>query len=317
MQAHSRPSIKRLHHPSQWVNIFPQHKERVATASDFSVQLTTNFASQHLARLNRIPHRMDDFLIVRCLNGNDSFATINCVYKPSIIGFSLKALATLDTSFEHSDREQLERVEHDIDAFERQLGSHVTTYVRDYSNQLQKFNVEKLGLGDVDKSTRMKKSSSTHSQMTQATSTFKSVAQSRLDIYKNCLHELRDKIIDDDPHFSRPLSAEYAFLMRHLTDRCYKLLEQLPPLPPTTQQQDQELLVDLATDKRRSSVEFASPRLTSTNTLAIEEQKSLVLRLLSSREFDEFANADFDLELLAEVCQKPLTPSSSSLSSPS
>ena len=299
MQASAqRRSIKRLHNPCQWISIFPQHKERVDTASHFSVQLTTSFSPHLLARLNRKP-QVDDFLIVRCLNGNDSFATIGCKYKPSIIGFSLKALATLDaqTTFEQCDREHLvERFERDIAAFEQQLGLLVSNFVRDYSNQLQKFNAEKL-LAEVSSgnsgssNAKLKQSSSSSWSVPNNMATIESVAQSRLDMYKNCLLEMRNEIVDNDPHFHLPLSPEYTFLLQHLTDRCYKILNTSDDNQPQQQQQpqpaQQELLVDIGD---RSSVPLATwpARATSSNALAIEEQKSMVLRLLSTRSFNEF-----------------------------
>jgi hypothetical protein len=120
IEVHRR--VSKAHELSQWINIFPQRKERVEPGSSFSIELTTCFSPRILARFNK-ERFVEDFLIVRCLNGNDSFATISCNYKPTIIGISLKALSTLnEVSFEKCDQKTLiEVIESQINEYERDL----------------------------------------------------------------------------------------------------------------------------------------------------------------------------------------------------
>lgn len=55
---------------SQWFTISPQHREKFEAASTYSLQISTNLNSSILERFNKSHKTIDDFLIVRCLNGN-------------------------------------------------------------------------------------------------------------------------------------------------------------------------------------------------------------------------------------------------------
>ena len=60
---------------------------------------------------------VEDFLVIKCVNGNHLFVSMSCTYKPTIMGFSCKALSTLsDTqSFEMCDQDSLcNKIEPDI-----------------------------------------------------------------------------------------------------------------------------------------------------------------------------------------------------------
>jgi phosphatidylinositol-bisphosphatase len=104
--------------PKQWVKIHPNHKERLKPGETYTVELTTCFNYSHLTILNK-KKQLDDFLILRCLNGNDLFVTLSCNYKPTIIGFSLKALSTLvGLSFDSCNQDVL------IDSIETQIIKH-------------------------------------------------------------------------------------------------------------------------------------------------------------------------------------------------
>ena len=116
------------HSEQQWVSLRPVHKAKLEPGATYTVEVTTTFGHCVLERLNKT-RKLDDFLIVRCLNGNDLFVTLNCSYKPTIIGISLKALTTLggcgaEVSFEACDQTELiEVVESRIELFEKSVNA--------------------------------------------------------------------------------------------------------------------------------------------------------------------------------------------------
>lgn len=56
------------HRINQWCTINPQHKERLEPAAQYTIEVSTNFNQNVLPRFNT-SQTVDDFLIVRCLNG--------------------------------------------------------------------------------------------------------------------------------------------------------------------------------------------------------------------------------------------------------
>jgi hypothetical protein len=127
--------------PQQWVNIHPTHRERLDVDQTYNVEVTVAFNHHLLARLNK-EKKLTDFLILRCMNGNDLFATVSCVYKPTIIGFSLRALSTLnesDVSFEKCDQSELvDSVENKISVFEKNAEKLFKSKLKDISAVHQK-----------------------------------------------------------------------------------------------------------------------------------------------------------------------------------
>lgn len=64
----------RQHNLNQWCTINPQHKERIDPGSSYRLEISTNFSQNILLRLKNML-TIDDFLIVRCLNGTYNFNT--------------------------------------------------------------------------------------------------------------------------------------------------------------------------------------------------------------------------------------------------
>ncbi|CAF0886229.1 unnamed protein product [Brachionus calyciflorus] len=229
---------------NQWVSFMPQHKERLEPNTEYKVELRTSFNYKMLPKLIKLK-KLDDFLIVRCLNGNDSFATITCEYKPTIIGFSLKGLSTLKDSFEDTDSKLLEDLENKIKNYEIKMDEEFKTNLTNTSNMHQFEKLDRLSI-------------SSESPM---------VLDSKIEIYKATFLALKDSLINDE-YFNNDLSVEYQFLMDYLIRRCQ---------------------VD-RTSSNGSEI-----------SLSIEEQKNLALVNLSKKNFLDFENFNFDLELLAEL----------------
>lgn len=172
--------------PPCWVSMHPQWKERVEPGSTYTVELSTCFSVPILRHINQVK-KLEDFLIVKCLNGNDVFVTVSGIYKPTIIGWSLKCLSQLSGSFEAADQKMLvEVIETEIDSFEAELDQNFTARLRINSAELQK---EKLhGI------------ESTNSN---------SILGSKLEAYHRTLQNLKETIVGKDPYFANDLSEEY------------------------------------------------------------------------------------------------------------
>lgn len=185
-----------------------------------------------------------------------------------------------DSSFENCDLEGFyEKHEAPIESFEKNLDAIWMHNLKNLSAEFEKKKAEKLfgdysqqikPVGDA-KQSKSKSKTKFYSETTQELS-FGNATQSKLELYEKSLESLKKQIVDQDSYFNNDLSIEYQFLMEHLIDRCHKNLEDL----------------DSNNMKRNSS-------------FSIEDQKNLVLSLLSSRDFIQFSEENFDTELLAEV----------------
>ncbi|RMZ94501.1 Type II inositol 1-4-5-trisphosphate 5 [Brachionus plicatilis] len=217
-----------------WVTFMPQHKERLEPGKDYKIEIRTCFSPKLLPKLIG-QKKLEDFLIVRCLNGNDSFATVTCDYQPTLIGVSLKALTTIKDTFENVELEQFEKLEEKIKLYE------------EISDKIFKQNFESF-LSNY-----------------QANSEY-SLVTIRLDFFDAAL-TMTKETIEQDEYFDKNLSDEYVFLLNYLIKRC--TMERGLSRPETKQ--------------------------------TIEEQKNSALISLSRRNFAEFENFNFDMELLAEL----------------
>lgn len=291
---HLTNSLIRPRQVNQWVNIFPQYKERISPNSTFMIELSTAFNYDLLPKLNQ-NRIIEDFLIIKCLGGNHIFASLICIYKPTIIGVSLKALSTLKDSFEKCDQSQLiTKVEGDINKIEKEIDSLFKSNLVYFTQQFQKENVERMLMLDSSEY-NLNNLSQFKNQKIQPTlsniysgelnanrvtklNSFKTVQTNdavlnRIELVKKCLNHMNEKIKVEDEYFSNPLSDEYNFLLDHLIERSKENL-------------------------KLESQEVEGSRLSS---LTIEEQKNLILDYLSCRNYDEFERARFELDLLAEV----------------
>lgn len=215
-----------------WVTFVPQHKERLEPGKDYKIEIRTCFSPKLLAKLMG-QKKMEDFLIVRCLNGNDSFATVTCHYQPTLIGASLKALSTIEDSFQNTDLDHLENLEKKIKFNETKVDKD---FKQNFDNLLNNF---------------------------QANSEY-SLVTIRLDFFDAVL-TMTTNSIKQDEYFDNNLSDEYNFLLNYLIKKC------------AVKRNDEEV------------------------KQTIEEQKNSALINLSKRNFQEFENFNFDLELLAEL----------------
>jgi hypothetical protein len=149
----------------QWIKINPQHLERIGPSSRNRIELTTDFNQNMLERFNK-KQRIEDFLIIRCLNGNDLFATISCTYKPTIIGLSLKGLSTLNkrnstncasdiqaqpneeevgVAFENCNQKYfIETIESEVNKYEENMDSVWTAQLRHLSVEKEKLNALRM-----------------------------------------------------------------------------------------------------------------------------------------------------------------------------
>lgn len=266
------------HKMSQWCTIYPQHKERVEPGTSYKINVSTNLNYSNLIRLNK-NQSVDDFLIVRCLNGNDVFVTISCEYRPSVIGFSLKTLSTLpkDKSFDSFEKknELIDEHETHLENFERNLDAIWLHSLKFLSTELEKKNAEKLFGSLESNNVKSSKTSKFYSESTPAL-TFETASDSKAELFKTLMLNLKQEIVDKDKYFKNDLSDEWSFFIQHLIDQCSANLENL----------------ESNNDSQNGS---------NRNSIKIEDQKNLVLSLLSSREFEKFRAENFDLELLAEV----------------
>lgn len=285
--------VSKLHELSQWVAIFPQHKERVEPGASFTAEVSTCFNPKILSRFNK-ERLIEDFLIVRCLNGNDKFATISCNYKPTIMGISLRALTTLNEtneSFEKCDQHRLiHEIEHEIDEFEKNLNTLFSLNIKNFSNVIQRENATRYVLNNSSDYTKPSQSNDSSKNTKSSKSLSSSISiehipslpQSMLQVYKRSFEHLREDIIDRDKYFNSDLSSEYVFLMEHLINRCKTNLNS-----------------SLSDEEQKLSSEASIN--TDNSNLTIEEQKNLALFYLSSKNFSDFEKSNFELELLAEI----------------
>lgn len=172
---------------SGWLTIHPQTKDRLEPGASYTLELSTCFNASRLPHLNR-SKKLEDFLILKCLNGNDVFITISCSYKPTVIGYSLKCLSQLNGSFDAADQTQLtEHVEDKIEKFESDLDELFKSRLRSVSADIQKEKLHSLDSGGSNTA----------------------VLTSKIEMYKRTLKDLKQDIIDKDPFFKNNLSHEY------------------------------------------------------------------------------------------------------------
>ena len=264
------------HKPHQWLAINPQHKEKIQPSQSFKIEVTTCFNNQQsLKKLNR-NRQVQDFLIVRCLNGNDIFFTIKCNYKPTIIGFSLKALSTLGSQMDTFDKcdiaNLMDVVELEIQNFENNLNIIWLTTMKNLSTDFELFGGDKVPV--VANKTNKK---AVKSQFYDQAIVDPSLNLVKIQTYKQCFVILKHEIVKEDKYFLNELSAEYEFFIQHLIDRCQKNLDSLS-----------ENTNGDATNMSNSSFK-------------IEDQKNLILKYLSDKDWDKFHKENFDMELLVEV----------------
>ncbi len=281
LSQHQRTS---QHKQSQWCSINPHHKERLEPNSCYKIQVTTNLNQHHLKRFNK-EHNIDDFLIIRCLNGNDIFVTLNCEFTPSIIGFSLKTLSSLGNqasaiAFKEPElKARIEEIELKIEKFEMNLNSMWLHSLKSLSSMFQIKDAERV-FGMVQKNFNEPSRSSgkplktTFFTETNTAQSFEDIYATKNTLYMTLLLNLRTEIVDDDEYFMCNLSSEWTFFLEHLIERCRE-----------------NLSLENANESRSS-------RDSSTK---IEDQKNLILTLLTDRDFEKFRSENFDLELLAEV----------------
>ena len=170
---------------SCWITIHPQMKNRLESGASFNVELSTSF-SRCLRHVNRM-RKLEDFLVVKCTNGNVVFVTVSCTYKPTIIGWSLECLSrrckVTNLAFDSSDLSEI--FEPEIDKYERKMDEIFRDKLKaNYSFGTQKF----YGLEFATTS----------------------VLSSDLDVYKRMVKDLSEKMnIETDPYFGNELSPEY------------------------------------------------------------------------------------------------------------
>lgn len=176
---------------SCWLSIYPQHKERLAAGASYTVELTTCFNSYTLRRLNRTK-KLEDFLIVKCLNGNDAFVTASCTYRPTVIGFSLKCLSQIGSAFDQADEGVLvDVIEDEIGKFEAQLDDKFKTKLRQNTADKQQQQQQLHQQGSLDISSSL------------------IILKSKIEIYNRTLRDLKSLIVDSDPYFKNELSSDY------------------------------------------------------------------------------------------------------------
>ena len=283
------------HKPYQWVQINPQCKERIEPGASYNVELRTNFNCHILKRLNN-ELKIDDFLIVKCLGGNDLFVTITSEYEPTIIGFSLKSLSTLvpnsyspnsnlmttqDIPFIESDLKFLiSRVEKEIEEFEKNIDVQWRNCFKQNS-----IKIAEGYAGKLEKDKGLIKTTPNHSKSHKFydTSEPKQIVHyqennflnSRIENYRNCLKQMKNEIIEKDNYFYNDLSSELEFFLNHLIERCAQNMIKL----------------DETSDE-------ICERFSQFN---LEDQKNLILICLSAKDFEKFEKVNFDVEVLVQV----------------
>ena len=204
-----------------WVTFMPQHKERLEPGKDYTVEIRTCFSPKLLSKLN-VQKKMEDFLIVRCLNGNDSFATVTCQYQPTLIGASLKALSTIKESFENTDLDQFQKLEEKIKFYEIKVDKDLK---QNFDNLLNNF---------------------------QANSEY-SLVTIKLDFFDAVL-TMTTNSIKQDEYFNNCLSDEYSFFLNYLIKKCtMKRNLNNEEVKQTIEEQKNLALINLS---RRSFKEF-------------------------------------------------------------
>lgn len=259
--------LEKKENSSQWVNVSPHQQEIFEPGSEYIVELRTSFNYTILERIIK-QRKLEDYLIVRCLNGNDLFAVVTCTYKPTIIGFSIKGLSTLgaNSSIETCDQKEfIDSIENEIGEFEKNLDTKFKECSKNNFINSQCENVEKfMSSLEMDK----QKNRKTSSEMVKPLS---SLVNSKFEVYDRTLDYLYEDITSQDKYFQLDLAVEYKFFMEHLIERC-----------------ENNTSDSMSTNSQRTNV-------------TIEEQKNLALINLSKRNFEDFKCFNFDMELLAEL----------------
>ncbi len=206
------------------------------------------------------------------------------------MGFSLKTLCSLnerETPIVFKDpkiKAQVEEIELKIENYEKNLNTMWIHSLRFLSATNQMIESEKL-LVKQPISSNTNESGSTSTGNKPSTTKFfietektlileTNVYETKNGLYMDLLFNLKKEIIDNDEYFTCDLSSEWIFLLEHLIERCHKNLS------------------------LETVNESQSSRDSSTK---IEDQKNLVLILLTEKNFERFQSENFDLELLAEV----------------
>ena len=247
--------------PSQWLEINPHVKERLGPGSNYKVELKTNLNYNNLKRLNKNP-KVDDFLIISCLNGNDLFFTISMEYKRTVIGYSLKALSSLEKKQPFYDANLII------------LSQDIESNIEEFENQLDKKFFEKLIVFSRDNE-ELKLKTMINKKLNNQDEGENIRYLDKIEIYKRAIKSQTEDLITDDPYFKNELSSEYLFLMQHLLERC---------------------------EKNVNSLKIERVSLKDDDVfLPFESQKNQILNLLSAKNFDEFVKENFEMDILTEV----------------
>ena len=111
---------------------------------------------------------------------------------------------------------------------------------------------------------------------------------SNLDIFNRTFQSIKKELVDEDEFFLNALSPEYKFLMQHLINRCTSRLE--------------NSLKEIENEQERStSAPEEEQEGQAMSDLKTDDQKNLALYYLSNRNFEDFEEAHFDMECLAEL----------------
>ena len=178
------------------------------------------------------------------VSGNDIFVSLFCDYKPTIIGFSIKTLSTLAQKqcFEEIDSKQLYEVhEAKLESYEKNMDAIWTHSLKLMpillASELEGEKLKKLEAQQSNvpsepshKPDAKKRSGSTKSSFyTEANNTQISAScyERKADMYQDLMLNLKEELVDKDEYFGNGLSAEYAFFVRHLIERCAENLESL------------------------------------------------------------------------------------------
>lgn len=225
---------------NQWVSIFPQYKEKIPPNTTYNIELSTCFSNLNLTKLNK-RKQIEDFLVIKCVNGNHLFASVSCTYKPTLLGFSLKCLTTLkeNESLELCDQENLVNViEADIHEHELHVDLCLSTNRREVTRTHQIRQLPSL--------------SAIHAGGLPQTSAL----DTNIAIFQESLYRTKEIIIDSDKYFGNDLSEEYSFFMQHLIKRCEKTLKLLDKLDSKTSV-NSELTIE---EQKKLVISFLSTR---------------------------------------------------------
>ena len=61
---------------NEWFTINPKIKEKFTAGCNYNLQVSTNLNYYNLEKFNKSRKMVDDFLIVRCLNGNETMVSV-------------------------------------------------------------------------------------------------------------------------------------------------------------------------------------------------------------------------------------------------